>query len=697
MSSKSLLATLSLGLIFAFCASFDMEFEDVLKDEQAIEDKRNCISNCTPKCPKKLLEEDLGVSCLSSCVAACFPVTDTTKSGSRFQNKLKDRPEFYCLGGTNPEGLSQKQILILFANGPCVPVILAHGVLATRLTISIDCEKFRAAEPKIFERCGWNSCDRSGSVFWSKVPKSEYKLWIPDVMSELSIIGLTDKSGICFASLMKPRFDPQKPVDKMATPREGLVIRVYGFSDGTKLYGECGNRAMENLLPLPLQTKKTEGFRKLNNALIRAGYVPGLTMQSIPYNFYYSYQFNEFKMAFRYNLARLRLYTGKKVTIVAHSMGNLNTLHNLGLMKTSEKKRLIHNWIAIGPPFMGSAKGQKSLIAGSDEFTTLGGMIGFQFVPFITTVTNQMSMYEICAVNPFKDTPKDDPFLQAVQKRKDYETYFPKIDFKDSGFLWLPPLSETCYDSYITFMRTSCEMKLPDFSELPIMKIGAENFSIDQTHELFAKHQLSGNSMLFYERIYNPKLALTYPEVPVILIYTNSIKTGVYYEYEGDFDEIVKREQYPKATRVGNMYGDMTVPTYSAVIPVLRWAHAFDNKRPDDKINHQPVKLVEYCSTYKRDIPVYDDIDSNKPYEIKRNGYIGLECECNEHRKGDNYASCEHAATHTDQYVVDFIISVLDANYRADDTSKAEIERLNEDDLEYNLNECTSIRSGIFV
>lgn len=689
--------TIILGIIFAFCAPFDMEFEDVLRDEQTIEEKRNCMSTCTPKCPKRLLEEDLGVSCLSSCVAACFPSDDTEKTNRRFRDSLNGRDEYFCLGGVNPESLSYKEILRLFAKGPCVPVILAHGVLATRLTVNIDCEKFRAEEPKIFERCGWNACEKSFSEFWKRVPKPEYKLWIPEVMSDLSIIGITEKSGLCFASIMKPRFDPKLPVDKMASPREGLTIRVYGFSDRTKFYGDCGNAAMENLLPLPIQTSKTEGFRNLNNALIRAGYIPGLTMQSIPYNFYYSYQFNEFKMAFRYNLARLRLYTGKKVTIVAHSMGNLNTLHNLGLMKTSEKKRLIHNWIAIGPPFMGSAKGQKSLIAGSDEFTTLGGLIGFQFLPFITTVTNQMSMYEICAVNPFKDTPRDDPFLEAIRKRKDYETYFPKIDFKDSGFLWLPPLSETCYDNYITFMRTTCEMKFPDFIEWPIIRIGAESYTIDETHDLFAKHQLSGNTMLFYDRIYNPKLALTYPEVPVILIYTNSIKTPVYYEFADDFDEVVKREQYPQPTRIGNMFGDMTVPAFSAMIPVLRWGYAFDNKKPDDKTNHQPVKLVEFCSTYKRGIPVYDDIDSSKPYEIKRNGYIGLECECSEHRKGDNYAGCEHAGMHTDEYVVDFILSVLDANYIADDKALADIETLNDEDLLYNLKECTSIRSGIFV
>lgn len=49
----------------------------------------------------------------------------------------------------------------------------------------------------------------------------------------------------------------------------------------------------------------------------------------IPYNFYLSFRKNEFSEKFLSNLKRMKNLTGKKATILAHSMGNLNVLFNL--------------------------------------------------------------------------------------------------------------------------------------------------------------------------------------------------------------------------------------------------------------------------------------------------------------------------------------------------------------------------------
>lgn len=57
-----------------------------------------------------------------------------------------------------------------------------------------------------------------------------------------------------------------------------------------------------------------------------AGYTSGLTLQSIPYNYYFSLQNNEVSV-FKDILLRLKKLTGKKVVVVGHSMGSLNILY----------------------------------------------------------------------------------------------------------------------------------------------------------------------------------------------------------------------------------------------------------------------------------------------------------------------------------------------------------------------------------
>ena len=39
--------------------------------------------------------------------------------------------------------------------------------------------------------------------------------------------------------------------------------------------------------------------------------------------------------------------TGKKVTIVAHSMGNMNVLYNINKMSKEDKEKYISNYVAL--------------------------------------------------------------------------------------------------------------------------------------------------------------------------------------------------------------------------------------------------------------------------------------------------------------------------------------------------------------
>lgn len=688
----------SLCLLFLLSLSaFDMRIEDPKPEDLPDGSVGPCLRECLPKCPSSLVEGDLGVSCFSSCLAACAPVVEVAAQRKAFKAKLAALPKNFCTFGVNPAERSPKEILKLFAEGPCMPAIMAPGVMATRMTLNIDCKLFAEKEPKTFERCGWNACEKGRFEFWKKVPKAEYRLWIPDLLSDLSIISFSEQSNNCFAALMKPHFNPEKPIEKMAKPRDGLTIRVFGFSDGSKAYSVCGASAIENLLPLPVQTTNSMGFAELTKAMIRVGYVPGLTMQAIPYNFYYSYRFNEFTMAFRFNLARLNHYTGKKVVVIGHSMGNINILSNLNKMSAKDKQRLIHVWVSIGAPFMGSPKGQKMMVAGTDEFLTFKGYLGWKFTPQVLTLTSMLSAYELCAVNPFSSASPDDPFLAALHSRMRYENYFPNVEFKDSGFSFWPAMTEECYDSYVTIMPTVCAMKLPDLNVTPMIRIGGQSFGIHDTLEMVRKHQLSPLSEVFIRKVYGNDLSLSFPEVPAIVIFTNAVRTPFYHEFGDNFDDEIRRGVFPTPKKVGAVFGDKTVPAYSTLIPALRWAFYFDNPALLPKVSHKPVKFIEFCSRSRRNTPIYDDMDYKQPWEVKRNSYAGLECACNDRQRGDDYESCEHAGMHGDPSLIEYLLKVLVANHHASEDALKEIDALHDEDLVANLRECAFIRSGIFI
>ena len=105
-----------------------------------------------------------------------------------------------------------------------------------------------------------------------------------------------------------------------------------------------------------IQISETYAFRKIQDLLNGMGHAAGLTYQSVPYDFSSSMLINNFNESFAANIKSLYNLTGKKVTIVAHSMGNLNVLLQLNKLDQNFKDKYISNWMAITPPFLGSLK-----------------------------------------------------------------------------------------------------------------------------------------------------------------------------------------------------------------------------------------------------------------------------------------------------------------------------------------------------
>lgn len=266
--------------------------------------------------------------------------------------------------------------------------MLIPGVMGTKLVAEIDCEELKTHENETFRECGWTDCSKSRFEVWKKVPKKEYELWIPSITSPMSLFTLSSNASLCFAHLIKPHLDLDQDIKNMVVKRKGVKVKIFGFSERTKAQNNCGAGAIGNLLPSPIQISYSKAYQPMIQQLEKRGYVSGITLQAMPYNFYLSYEYNEFQNTFLDNLKRMVNLTGKKVTVVAHSMGNLNVLNQMKKLTQADKEKYIHSYVPIAPPYLGAENATKTLTTGDDEFTTLNGYLGFHFEGSVKTTSN---------------------------------------------------------------------------------------------------------------------------------------------------------------------------------------------------------------------------------------------------------------------------------------------------------------------
>ena len=151
------------------------------------------------------------------------------------------------------------------------------------------------------------------------------------------------------------------------------------------------------------------------------GYEIGYSMAALPYDFKESYCRNDdFASTFAKLVEELYKNTGKKVTIIAHSYGNLNSYFNI-LAKELQSK--IENYIAIAPPFGGAHKAADLIFRGSTEYEVK--YTGINFTPFAMGIAfpNMGVGAQLLSYNYLETTKADSPNLStAFGKYLEYST-----------------------------------------------------------------------------------------------------------------------------------------------------------------------------------------------------------------------------------------------------------------------------------
>ena len=615
----------------------------------------------------------LAVLCLSSCVIA-FESTpanadqldrelseyhaDLEVSLARqyedagFMKKLGEeglgQSSFVCTGGRDPAKMEIKAYLRAFREGSCSPLIALAGVMGTKLQVMIDCPTLKSQNPVIFQECGWSTC---GFSFFGGKPKSEYAVWIPSIISPVSLLNPTQKAKTCLAHLLSIAW---KNVDGeyVETEKEGIRITPMGYTPETRKKSECGFESVSNLLPIAnfLSPAKYQMFHPLKNKLVQMGYMIGINAIALPYDWRLSFKHNEVVTKLKDIIITMAESSGKKVTLLAHSMGNTNVLHNLNQMDQPFKDKYIHHFFAIAPPFLGAPKAYYFMLVGNKQFSF--GNFGMNFWVFKKAAGLAPSLYDMMPRTNWL-TFADQPWMQSIKKRIAVEqnlpfsgSVAPELDIVSKI---LPPASATCFAMKWKTRSEKCISGLDEFDDF--MQIGDEVISLANLEEGLKKHSFEPKAFEFYsadKAVRSQYDNLDNPGVPTTIIYSSLMDTTKKYIFKkSPYEEAIKEDaKFLKADDMVSTIGDGTVLGTSAIAAGFKWAYEFDRKTvPGSK----PIRFAEVCGTYNRQAFVGQKGDFNN------NEYLGVDCKCT----SGSEKGCDHLGVVSDPGVLSFIVNSL--------------------------------------
>ena len=340
-----------------------------------------------------------------------------------------------------------------FIEGKCNPVLVVPGLMATRLSVSINCEEF-LKEPGIkndlFRYCSrFNVCPKNKK-------EKTYVLW-PSVFTDFSLTKFEgwdtfdkkytwNNDNSCMAYFMQysntPDSCPEVEGTNIRTCRYSKNVKIipYGIdnNDYKKSENICGFSAINNILYsnvmsgiLNKNSRVTQGFESITNNLLKVGYSRGYSLATAAYDFKESECDNKIFAEEFYNLIEM-LYknTNKKVIIIAHSYGNLNVNYQLNYHKNSEKlKSMVKHVVNIAGPLAGASKTEQILISGTNELQAVNALGGWIDITVSREIQSIMSPYfrssyqlnNVDYYNELKKNPEYKELLDAIQERIEFE------------------------------------------------------------------------------------------------------------------------------------------------------------------------------------------------------------------------------------------------------------------------------------
>jgi lecithin-cholesterol acyltransferase len=559
---------------------------------------------------------------------------------------------FECSGGKNPAKMSKTEYLEAFVAGPCTPVMVMAGIAESKLMIQIECEILRAQSQDVFSTCGWSTCKEG---FFSNSPKKEYKIWMPDLISPFTLIDpFTEKYQKCFSALFGLKLTADGNAVR-ANPPSGVMIIPYGMTEETRKDSRCGFDGISSILPLNyrLNPLKWKAYDILRADLENNGYMIGLTAQALPYDWRLPMDDNTVAKKFEKIIDAMYMFTGKKVSIIAHSFGNLNTLNNLWKMSVQKRQERVQRYFALAPPFLGAPTTAAMMMGGSSSYHFKG--MGLNFDSFKKTLGSFPAAFDLMPRNTWQ-LFQSAPWMTSIKNKiveesgsGEKEPLNPEDDIVSKIF---PKHTETCYTNEWKSRTSKCQSGIAEYYTLG--SVAGEKMNTENLADIFAKYSFNSYAGDMFRQSHTQQFdEMVNPGVETVIMYSNLLSTGNDFVYNND--------PKPQSTKTGVSFiepdsiqydlGDTSVLTTSSLIPGIKWAYEFDRQTVSFA---KPVVFVETCSNFNRKDRVFQEGS-----KVTSNERQGLKCMCNS--RGSE-SDCDHLGMITDSNLVDYVIRSLKDN-----------------------------------
>lgn len=586
-----------------------------------------------------------------------------------FLNQIKHtqfESDNHCIGGRqnnlpkHPTGEQISEYLKRFREGPCSPTIFIPGIAGSKLIAKIDCYIIKKSSPALFEACGWKTCAEGENS-----PDSEYLAWIPHLVSRNSFLLSSESSRTCFMGLigLKPvKTESNGEITlEFVNTTPGVEIFPYGMSDQTSQQStsKCAFDGITNLLSIELDINlivdriKVDPQSYFNNLRLYfqdKGYISGVTMQALPYDWRRGYQDHLLYKGGQLLSTIKSLYalTGKKVMLVAHSMGNLNVQFNLWKMSQQDKDQFIARYVALAGPVLGAPESTMGPLGMNNFLEILNTpyiSLGVTAGMFRSVIAKYPSTFQLCVKRFFRENLAE-PWMKMLLQRAKEETEGTELTDKQNIINRIfPDTKETCNRGFTGRKSDKCVGYFYDLFDLgeitdnngKIHQINPDtsanifgSFSYDDMSPLIYKYSedklfdkqenLGVQTNIVFSSHFPTRYKMFYKEVPL-----NKTLVNEYFklnEIESNFDEVDK-DGHPIKGDVLYKPGDKSVLTSSAISPGIKWAYEFDQKKP----NTHPVTFNEVCGEYNVRTTPFDAGSEEKP-TITASTFGGLRCGC---------------------------------------------------------------------
>ena len=206
----------------------------------------------------------------------------------------------------------------------------------------------------VFKKCGWTTC---GFTIFGRKPNREYAVWIPSLISPFSILSPFQSQRTCLSSILGLRYNLDTN-SKTLNLMKAKAVRILAmrYSKKTRQKNECGFELVSNFLPVAnfLSPAKYKVLNKLKNELVYRGYKLGVNAVALPYDWREAFAKNDASKRLKKLVQTMAEISQKKIILVAHSIGNMNLMNQLGLAEQSFVDRYILRYFAIAPPYIGA-------------------------------------------------------------------------------------------------------------------------------------------------------------------------------------------------------------------------------------------------------------------------------------------------------------------------------------------------------